>query len=144
MSLPISDEHNSRHDVQNGELAVPCGRSKRSIPPETILAVYISVPLAEALKGSVYEKQNLLPEVRLKVMLLRYSERLDQTSHKTDLNPTASSFFDASCFFWPYAPASTRIPFSTLSCSCMDVSAILETYARPFVAVYNTAHTTIS
>jgi hypothetical protein len=79
MSLPISDEHNSRHD---GELAVPCGRSKRSIPPETILAVYTSVSLAGALKGSVYEKRNLPLEVRLKVMLLRYSERLDQTSHK--------------------------------------------------------------
>ena len=82
MSLPISDEHNSRHDVQNGELAVTCGRSKRSIPPGTILAFYISVPLAEALKGPVYEKPNLLLEVRLKVMLLQYSGHLDQTSHK--------------------------------------------------------------
>jgi hypothetical protein len=72
MSLPISNEHNSRHDVQNGELAVTCWRSKWSIPPETILAFYLSVPLAEALKGSVYKTQNLLLEVRLKVMLLRY------------------------------------------------------------------------
>lgn len=69
MSLPISDEHNSRHGVQNGELAVTCGRSKRSIPPGTIPDFYISVPLAEALKGSVYEKPNSLLEVRLKVML---------------------------------------------------------------------------
>ena len=59
-----------------------CGRSKRSIPAETILAVYTSLPLAAAVKGSVYDKQNLLLEVRLKVMLPWYSERLDQTSHK--------------------------------------------------------------